>query len=416
MTAAIATRSGGRAAVVLVAAVVAGAIGFLLTFVVARTIGAAESAVFTAFWSGLYLVVGTLAGVQQEVARATRPASPGAVSTGGGTGTLRNFTLLAAGLVLALSAAVAACWVGPVFGSRAAAFVLPLAIGPTGYVVVAIVSGTLYGLARLRAIAALVLSDALLRFAAVCVVLLFTRDVLAIAWAVALPFGATILLLWRFIRSSIVGKSATDVPLGRLTTNALKTVVGSLAVAALVSGFSLIVVATSHEVAPIRLGAFVFAVTVVRAPIMVGVMSAQSLLIVRFRDPSGGTRFAVRLALGVIGVAVLLSAIATLIGDPVLAVLAGPDFRIGSFSLIVIVMSSALVGVLFVTGPFAIARSHHDVYVAGAVAAAALTIVVLLLPVDFATRTTVALLAAPLCGIAVHVAGMAIMARRRPRA
>lgn len=389
--------------VVLAAALVAGGIGFVLTFVVARTIGAAAAAQFTAFWSGLYLVIGAVSGVQQEVARASRPATPGERAPR----TLVRFALLATVGCALLAAGIAVVWVWPVFADRGLAFVFPLALGPAGYALTAVVAGALYGVKQWTSIAAMVIGDAVLRLAAVVVVLSITHDVLAVAWAVAFPFFGALAVLWWFIRPRLSGRVRSDVTVGRLTANAAQAVAGSFALSVLVSGFSLVTVATSGDVPTVKLGAFVFAVTVVRAPIMVGVMSAQSLLIVSFRDHERPLRRAALLILGVLAVGLVIAVVAAAVGDAALSTLVGPDFRVGAPVLVVIVASSALMGALFITGPLALSRSRHLTYAVGTIAAAATSIGSLLLPVDFATRTSLALLAAPLVGLLCHAVGLA---------
>jgi O-antigen/teichoic acid export membrane protein len=258
----------------------------------------------------------------------------------------------------------------------------------------------------------MVIGDGVLRLALVLIVLGITRDVLAIAWAVALPFFGTLAILWWFIRSGLRGRVRSDVALGRLTANAAQAVAGSLALAILVSGFSLVTVATSGDVSPARLGAFVFAVTVVRAPIMVGVMSAQSLLVITFRDHPAPVRRALVIAGGVLLAGLIAAAVAALIGDPILAAVVGPDFRVGAPTQVVIVVSSALMGALFVTGSLALSRSRHTIYAVGTIAAAVTSVAALLIPVDFSTRTTLALLAAPAVGLLFHAVGIALIPRR----
>jgi len=57
---------------ILIATAVGGGAGYLLTILVGVRLGAEGYAPFAIFWSTLYLVIGALAGIQQEVARAAR--------------------------------------------------------------------------------------------------------------------------------------------------------------------------------------------------------------------------------------------------------------------------------------------------------------------------------------------------------
>jgi hypothetical protein len=247
----------------------------------------------------------------------------------------------------------------------------------------------------------------LLRLVAVLVCLLFTTDVVALAWAVSLPFGLTLVVTWPYIRRGLAGSFAIDVPLGQLARNILKAVTGSLATAVLVSGTALAIVVTSADVDTAYVGAFVFAVVVVRAPIMVAVQALQSFLILRFRTGADRRRVAALVVAAILAAGALIALAAAFVGDPVLVEVLGDDFALGWQALVVIVASSALMGVLFVTGPYAIATNRHVVYASGWVVAAIASLGLLLLPIDFATRTSLALLVGPAAGALVHLVGLA---------
>ena len=55
----------------LVATMIAGIAAYVVTWLVPRQVGFAGYTVFAVFWSFMYLVVGTLGGIQQEVTRGT---------------------------------------------------------------------------------------------------------------------------------------------------------------------------------------------------------------------------------------------------------------------------------------------------------------------------------------------------------
>jgi O-antigen/teichoic acid export membrane protein len=385
------------------AAAIGGLLGLLLTTLVARTIGAAATANFTAYWSSMYFVVGALAGIQQEITRAAHPVGQSRTST-----PLQRFALVLGAIVAVGVALLSLLWALPVFGIPDGWLVAPaLAVAAAGYVFVTVVGGVLYGLTRWNAIAVLVVGDSLLRLVAVLVCLLFTTDVVALAWAVSLPFGLTLVVTWPYIRRGLAGSFAIDVPLGQLARNILKAVTGSLATAVLVSGTALAIVVTSADVDTAYVGAFVFAVVVVRAPIMVAVQALQSFLILRFRTGADRRRVAALVVAAILAAGALIALAAAFVGDPVLVEVLGDDFALGWQALVVIVASSALMGVLFVTGPYAIATNRHVVYASGWVVAAIASLGLLLLPIDFATRTSLALLVGPAAGALVHLVGLA---------
>ena len=67
----------GSVAAVLAATGVAGGLGYVIQALVGIGLTPAEYTRFGIFWGAVYLVVGGIAGIQQEVARATHRAEPG---------------------------------------------------------------------------------------------------------------------------------------------------------------------------------------------------------------------------------------------------------------------------------------------------------------------------------------------------
>jgi O-antigen/teichoic acid export membrane protein len=237
----------------------------------------------------------------------------------------------------------------------------------------------------------------------------FTTDTVVLAWAVALPFPVTVLLLWPFIRRRARGRSRLDVGYGALTRNALRTTLAASATGLMVSGFPLLLAVTSPGEPDELLGLFILCITITRAPLIVVAMSLQSYLVVTFRDArSGFWRTLLRLEALVGAVGIVLAAAAWAAGPAVYSLLypgrLAPD---GGF-LAVLVLSSALVGALCISGPAVLARSRHTAFLLGWVVAAGVTVACLLLPLDLATRTFAALLAGPAAGLLVHSLHLAL--------
>lgn len=395
---------------VLAATAIAGIASYLITLLVPRVIGFERYAVFAVFWAALYLVVATLAGIQQEVARGTLPLGGGAPDR---VNRARNFGLVSSVVVAAVILVSAPAWVGFVFPSAQWTLVFPLAVGTASYALVAVLGGTLQGLGRWRATAVLITSDALLRAAAMGIVLLVTDDVVTLAWAAALPFGLSIVLVWPIVRSRVVGKAQLDVGYRRLTWNVARTVTAAAATGLMVSGFPLVFgIAASGRPAAI-VGVIVLAVTLVRAPLVIVAMALQAWLLVRFRDHPHA---AGRLLLGAVGAVLLigtsLAALAWIVGPSLFGWLF-PDEPVptGGF-LAGLVASSALVAALVVTGAALLARSQHHSYTAGWVTGAVVTVLAMLLPLDPEALAVAALLAGPLAALLVHGLALAIV---RPR-
>lgn len=389
---------------ILIATAIAGVASYVVTWLVPRQIGFASYAAFAVFWSFIYLLVGALSGIQQEVTRATGPRG----SESAPSGRAARFAAAAAGLVFAVILLSAFAWVLVVFPEQGWALVPPLAVGAASYVLVTVLCGSLYGIGQWRPLATITVTDALLRLAGLGVALLFTHDIVWLAWAVALPFPVTLILLWPLIRRSVAGRSELDVGYAQLARNSAHTILAAAATGLMVSGFPLLLgVAARDEPADI-VGLYILSITLTRAPLIVVLMSLQSYLVVSFRNnaESFGRRFLQVLGV-ILGAGVLLAAAGWLLGPAVFALLFPGELVPEGWFLAVLVFSSVLVGALCVTGAAVLSRSRHAAYTGGWVGSALVTIAMLLLPVDFTAKTVLALVVGPLAGLVVHGASLA---------
>jgi hypothetical protein len=398
---------------IIVATAIAGVAGYVILWLVPARIGGEDYKVFAVFWAAMYLVVGALSGIQQEVTRAARPvALPAEGAPAPRVGSARVFGLLSAGAVLALVVVSAPLWVMRVFPEEGWAMVAPLAVGTASYVLVATLSGSLYGVQAWRAVAGLIAVDALLRLVSVGVTSLVTDNLVALAWAAALPFIVTLGVLWPGIRQVIVGKSQLDVRYGRLTWNVSRTLLASASSAALVSGYPLLLSLTAPEAPPALLASLFLTITLTRAPLIVVTMSLQGYLIVRFRDEARfrATFLSIMAALAASGV--VLAVLGWLLGPAVFALLfPGEPVLDGGF-FAVLVGSSVLVAALCVSAPAVLSRGRHMSYSLGWFAAAVVTVLALLLPLDLLTRTALSLVAGPAAGLLVNMVTLLTMSRR----
>ncbi|WP_448003849.1 hypothetical protein [Agromyces bauzanensis] len=405
-------RTGGVTSI-LVATAVAGGSGYLATAIVGATRPPTDYAAFGVFWATIYLVIAVLSGIQQEVTRATVPVEPG-------TPAPRHLAFrfgAATALVTAVAlAATAVFWAAPVFGADGARLVPPIVLGAAGYVVVAVISGTLSGLRAWTAVAFMIGVDGVLRLAAILTVLAVGGDVVALAWAIAVPFPLTPLLLWWFFRRAVVGRSSLDVGARALVWNSARTVVASVAVGVLVSGYPLLLKVARPDTPDAELGSVIFAVNLVRAPLVIVVLALQGYLVVAFRSAGARSwRLFGRIAAALAGATVVLAAAAGLVGPPILEAW-WPEYVLSGWFLAALVASSGLLGLLCVSGPLVLARAEHGIYTTGWVVAAVTTIVCLVaVPGGLATAMIVSLVAGPVVGVAVHLVGLAVR-RRQARA
>lgn len=407
-------RSPSGLLLILGATAVAAVAGYFVIWIVPVQIGLTDYKNFGQFWAAMYLVVGTLAGIQQEVTRGTivRPAGlPERASLA------RNFGVLGAVAVFVAIVASAPVWVVTVFPDDGWALVFPLAFAASSYVLVATLTGTLYGLARWKAVALMIAVDAILRLAAVGLLSFVTRDTTVLAWAASAPFLLTILILWPGVRSSVVGRAALDVDYRALLWNVSRTMVAAASTGVLVSGLPVVIGIAGADEPAVLVSTLFLAITITRAPVIVLVMSLQSYLLIGFRESPGSINRNLLRALAIIAAGGLgLAAAAWAIGPVVFDLLYGGAVMLEGWFYGVLVVSSALIAAMAVTGSAVLARSQHRPYSLGWLVAAAATIVCFTVPAGITEKTVVAVLVAPLCGLAVHLGYLLVHQQRERKA
>ena len=386
---------------ITLATAIGGIAGYVIMWIVPRQIGFASYVGFAIFWSYLFLVVSALSGIQQEITRATQPSDH---ADGVRASRARNFGLVSAAVVFVLIISTAPMWVGQVFPEDGWTLVWPLAVGAASYIAVAVLYGSLYGIMQWVPLFWLISIDALMRLAAVGIATLFTAQMAVLAWAVVVPFPLTLVLLWPFTRSRVVGRVQLDVGYRNLTWNVARTVVAAAAMGLLVSGFPLLLGLTSFGESQDLVGLLILAATLTRAPLIVVAVAFQSYLIVLFRERAASWwRLLLGLEALIAGVALILAVIGWWLGPAIFAALYPGELVPENWLIAVLILSSALVGSLFVTATAVLSKAVHSIYTAGWGAAAVVTVVCLLLPLDFISRTVLSLLAGPAAGLVVHV-------------
>ncbi|WP_375384730.1 hypothetical protein [uncultured Microbacterium sp.] len=393
--------SGARGlAYILGATVVAGLVGYLIQLLApAALTDPARYIAFTVFWSTLYLMVGTVGGLQQEVARATTASAEGSQSSP----MLRTVTLWAI-VVLGGMAVIIGFLIGPAsFAGDAAIMAVWLGVGVAGYLLIAVFSGVLYGLRAWRIIAAVTVIDATLRGVLVTVGLLLNAPPVVLGGAVALPFGLTFLIVWAIARRTVIGRFSVDVPRRRLVTNSLGTLSAAAATGVVVTGLPLVLSITMSTQDTIAVATLISVVTITRAPLIVPLFALQSYLIVDFRGTRGVVRRLLRYG-GLISLATAAGMLfAYFIGPAIISGISSGRYVVGAWPIALIVLSAGLVALLSLTGSALLAESRHAAYAAGWIVAAVATVVLLLVPTDPTLRTLTAVLVAPILGLAVHL-------------
>jgi O-antigen/teichoic acid export membrane protein len=397
---------------VVAATAIAGVAGYVVTWLVPRSIGVVDYSVFAVFWSFTFLLIAALSGIQQELTRSTAPAeSPRGDRRHG----LVLFTAIASIVTFGLVFGTAWLWAAAAFPGESWGLVWPLAVSATSYVAVAAMSGTLYGLQFWTAIFSMTVIDALLRLASVTLVLMVGGGAIALAWAVAIPFILTPTIIWLFTRKRVAGRTVLDASYARLAWNSIRTTVASTAMGVIVSGFPLVLGLTSQSVPRGEFGLVALASTLTRAPLIVVGLALQSYLIVFYRNhASRMLRYVLMLLALVVVAGFALAVVGWWAGPPLWHLLFPGELTPTRVFIATLVISAALVGAMCVTAPAVLAQGGHWAYTAGWVVSACLTIGCLMLPAPFISRVSLALVLSPMFGLLVHCVYFAL-ARFRKR-
>lgn len=399
---------------ILAATAAAGVSGYAIQILAPAMLEDADAYLtFSAFWSILFLLGSAVGGIQQEVARATSPAGPRTPHR-----SIRRFTIASAVVVVALSAAVGLIVGSAALGPGHLPIVGALVIGLLGYVITAVATGLFYGLGALGFVAALITVDAALRGVAVVAGLLLGAPIDTVAYLVALPFGIAVLFVWQFARSRVVGRYTLDASDGVLARHSLSTVVAAASIGVMVTGMPLLFRVTLGDLPAVAVASLTLVVTLTRAPFIIPLMALQSYLVVGFRGSPKRARARVRAYLLIaLAAGALAALIAIPVGPWVVEVISAGRYATDGFTSAMVVMSAILVGCMCITGPALLAEARHGAYASGWVIAAGGTIgSLLLIPVNPDVRALLALVGAPIAGLAVHGACLAVRRAGKPDA
>ena len=380
--------------------------GYFVTVLVYREVGPAEYVWFAAYWATLFLVIGTLSGVEQELARGTKKAKssdpkPSSPAT--------QFALGLAGLVIAVTITTSTLWAEPLLGDQGQLLVWPFAVGASGIVLVAALGGTLYGLSKWNLLALMISLDATIRVSLLAIALLFTDDLVVLAWCVSIPFPLTIAVLWPMLRKGIYRQTEVDVTLGKLTWNVARTVVASASSALIITGIPTLVVYASQGSNLIFTGQLILTLTLLRAPLTVVAVSLQSFLVVKFRDQrSSGAKIMVSIQIGLILVTLILAWIGLTFGPALLSALSDDVSLITGEIVALTIVSSGLLAMMIVLAASLLAQGNHFFYSLGWLFSALATVLIILGPGELTDRVISAILIGPLVGLGIFALATAL--------
>ncbi len=410
---------------ILGATVISGIAGYVVTWSVFTSLGAAGYGVFAVFWSALFLVVGILFGLQQESTRATaqtvvaRRDSQTAQGTASSRTSPGRESLWAFAAVVALVVGVAVIstsvlWAAPSLGAANAGLAWLVALGGALNCLVAAASGVMAGAGMWRHLASIVALDGILRVAGVVGVLSFSHDLVLLAIAVIAPFPISLAIVFLSAPRALMENARVAIGIRALIANTGRTMLAASATAVLINGFPLVLSFFTGPSDHAALGSLVLAVTLTRAPILIPLTALSSFMVSRFSHHPERTGRTVAVLLAAIAAFIVVLCLASwLWAEPIMHLVFGPEFALPSGVLVALIASSGLIGALFVTGSAVLARNAHGLYAAGWLVASVVTLAMLFVPIDLPLRAALALAAGPAAGLVVHLTGLRGLGLRR---
>lgn len=396
-----ANRAISGSGLVIGATLFAGIGGYAIVTLLARSLGEGYGE-FAVFWALFYLAIGTFAGIQQEVSRGT-PLNPESKSKTKG---VKLLTLaLQQAVVVAVLTSVAMVFFSPLFFSEQTLSLSSAVVsGTTLSVLLGVLAGGLYGTNSWKPLAFLIFSDVLFRLIILGIVSSFTHDVSVLAWVCSIPYVLVLVCVIPMSKKTLNMSTTLDVDLRQSYRNIARTVGASFGTSLLVSGFPALLVVSEGMNSQTYLGPVIYALTLTRAPLVVGILALQSFLIVKFREFAGNLGFLIlKMCSFVLLVGLLISTAAFLFGDQVLVLFAGLGFSLSPLFLFLLTLSSVPTAMLAITGAATLSKKLHNSYSIAWLISAGCSIAVLFLPFEMETKLLSALVMGPLIGVALNI-------------
>ncbi|MBM7051750.1 hypothetical protein [Rothia sp. ZJ1223] len=402
----------GQSIFIASASIISAATTFAVTWLSSRVLSVDDNKEFLVFWSLMSLVFATLLGVQQEAARLIG-SQQDAVSNNKPGGARPLVVALGVGVLCAVVLALASPYLmNYVLSVNTGRSMLLVLIGTVAYALHVYFIGAMAGLKAWTLYGLLISTGGIFTLAASGIASLFSKDV----FFFQLAFTATAFLWLVFLAFSPTARSAARIRVAEPASVVFKamlwTLLTALAMAAVSTGFPVFLEATSSTSATEKaalLSAIILGISITRAPIMIPLQAFQGVAISHFLAHQNQPVKALLKPVAVfIGIGVVGAGAAFLLG-PWLFDLIYPKYagQLSGAVLAVLTFAGALLALTTLSGTVALALNKHRLYLAGWVVALLVSLVCLVVGTDLVAKANIALIAGPLAGFAVHLAGIA---------
>jgi len=384
----------------------------------------ADTAVFITFWSAFGVCSGVLTGLQLEVTRnvSTQPTEPPESSNttidarqpssalDRATNPRVALVGIAIGVILSSLLTLTAFWWGrQLFSlySHPTILAVVIAIGVIGLTSGLIIGGGFLGIQDWKLFTTFAVADTTARLVLILPVMLITRSVIASAAATTIAAFMFLGFLAFSKQTKGVLNIRSDVPLRALLPRFGASVASTGASAILVAGLPILIAITTPDAEFAAAAPLLLAIVLTRAPLMLPVSAMQGVAIAHFvKNRSSGLRTIWPFARILIGVGLLGTLLAGLIGPSLMTLVGGPDYRLSGYVLAGLTFGAAGLALLTLTGVLCQAVAAYPALVGGWLTAVVVSILCLTLPLPLELRTVLALIIGSVVGIVVHLVAL----------
>jgi hypothetical protein len=381
---------------------------FVIMLLMTRTLSDPEQqSEALAFWSVLTGLFGVLVGVQNESTRATAAVRHGRPGQGRLLVPVLGVGLVSAAVV-AVTAAVGIRWVLPTHPLSATTMLVVTALC---YALYALLLGAMAGSGRWAGLAGALTAEVAIRVLAVGAVALTVRSLFGYQTAMtsAVVVVTAALCATPVTRRLLASHSDRE---WRVSLRQLGlAIVSAASSAVMITGYPALMKASLR--AEPQLAAWMLAVSITRAPVMMPIITFQQVAVARFVAHRRSTLRALVVPVGLVLATGGVAAVGAGLLGPWFLRLFDPSFSIGGGTLAMLTLASTAMAALVLVGTAALALDGHRVYGIGW-ALAAITSIGLLFAVHLPVlpRLITSLVAGPLVGAVILVGWLVLQSRR----
>ncbi len=390
---------------------VAAACGYIVLIVASRSLTPADNANFLAFWGVLLGLFGVLTGLMTEATRAVKSRRMMHHTAAVAGAPVLPVSLLIGGAGALIVAGSSPWWMPVLIPDAPTLLWLGIALAVLLYSGHIGLAGATAGQERWGTYSGLAAAEAGFRLLVMAVAAFLGGSLAGLEYA-----ALTGTLVWLYFAILSPGgragiRARADVGMLPYIARCLMSMATAAATAVLVTGFPA-VIKIAADPADFALAApLLLAVSLTRAPIMIPLQAFQGVVmtaLIHSKEPAYrvlAKPFLAVVALGIVG------AVAAALVGPWIMLIFGPDYSVDGWLLGALTLAAAFLAVLTLTGTTAMAQGRHGLYLAGWVAATAVSVGILFVPGPLDLVVVASLFAGPVVGALVH--GIGVL-RRQP--